>query len=349
VRFIQVGLGAMGKHWLQRLAEHPSAEVVALVDVDPDALAAARRVGGYGQRIFFSTLHEALAGVEADALVCVTPPEHHRACVVEAMQAGLDVITEKPMAHDLESCLSILGASRTTGRTCVVSQNYRYRPETWTLSRLVESGRIGEVGQVKIDFYLGHDFGGGFRHRMAYPVLVDMAIHHVDLIRFVTGLDAVSVRGEAWNPPWSNYRGDCSSSLVFEMENGARVVYNASWCAKGQFCGWDGNWQIEGSQGCVVYRSGGITLYDAPGLYTVEAMETVPATGPERLEQAFVLDDFIRSVEGGTRPRTDVFDNVYSIAMVFAAVEAVRTGRRVPVMSEDVRRLVGDAAADGIQ
>jgi predicted dehydrogenase len=175
---------------------------------------------------------------------------------------------------------------------------------------------------------------------MDYPLLVDMAIHHFDLIRFVTGLNALSVRGEAWNPPWSNYEGDCSSSLVFEMENGARVVYNASWCAKGQFCSWDGNWQIEGSKGCIVYEDGGLCLYDVPELYTIGGREAVEVEGPERLEQDFVLDDFISSVKDGTRARTDVFDNVYSIAMVFAAVEAVRTEKRVPVVSETVRRAI---------
>ncbi len=347
MRFIQVGAGAMGRVWLERLRDHPAAEVVGLVDVSEAALTAACEGGGYGEGICFSDLDEALESVEADALVCVTPPEHHGACVVEAMRAGLDVITEKPMADDLANCLAILRASRATGRTCVVSQNYRYRPETWSMARLVESGRIGEVGQVKVDFYLGHDFGGGFRHAMEYPLLVDMAIHHFDLIRFVTGLNAVSVRGEAWNPPWSNYEGDCSSSLVFEMENSARVVYNASWCAKGQFCSWDGNWQIEGSKGCIVYDQGGISLHDAPELYTVDGREAVEARGPGQLEQDFVLHDFISSVEGGTRPQTGVFDNVWSITMVFAAVKAVRTERRTPVVSAQVQRVIeGSSAQD---
>ena len=50
---------------------------------------------------------------------------------------------------------------------------------------------------------------------MPFPVIIDMSIHHFDLIRFVTGLEAVKVSGAAWNPPWSNYKGDCSTSVVF--------------------------------------------------------------------------------------------------------------------------------------
>ena len=342
MRFIQVGVGGFGGGWVQRLTDNPSVEVVALVDVNQTALTAARKVGNYGKEICFSTLNQALKNVKADALVCVTPPEYHKQCVVQAMKADLDVITEKPMSDKLASCTSILKASQNTGRTCAVSQNYRYKPETWTLARLIESGRIGDIGQVKIDYYMGQDFGGGFRHEMDYPLLIDMAIHHFDLVRFVTGLNAVSVRGEAWNPAWSNYKGDSSSSLVFEMENGVRVVYNASWCAKGQFCGWDGNWLIEGSKGSLSYENGKISLYDVPKLYKVNRTETVPAKGPENTEQAFVLNDFITSVKTGRRPQTDVFDNIHSIAMVFAAVKAVKTGKQIPILDKRMQQLIGD-------
>ena len=340
MRFIQVGVGGFGGNWVQRLADSPSVEVVALVDVSQAALTAARNVGNYGEEICFSTLNKALKSVKADALVCVTPPEYHRQCVVQAMEAGLDVITEKPMADSLASCISILKTSLNTGRTCVVSQNYRYRPELWTLARLIENGRIGSVGQVKIDFYMGVDFRGGFRHEMDYPLLIDMAIHHFDLIRFITGLDAVSVRGEAWNPAWSNYRGDCSSSLVFEMENGSRVVYNASWCAKGQFCDWNGNWQIEGSKGSISYANKAITVHDVPRVYEVEKTTSVTAEELEQTGQAYVLDDLISSVAQGTRPHTDVFDNIHSVSMVFAAVKAVRTGKRIPILDKRVQQLI---------
>ena len=342
MRFIQVGVGGFGKGWVQRLADNPASQIVGLVDVHPAALTAAREVGHYGKEICFSTLNKALKSIEADALVCVTPPEYHKQCVVQAIKAGLDVITEKPMSDSLANCMSILRTSRHTGRTCVVSQNYRYEPKAWTLAHLVKSGRIGDIGQVKIDFLMGFDFGGGFRHEMDYPLLIDMSIHHFDLVRFVTGLDAVSVKGQAWNPPWSNYAGDCSSCLVFEMENGARVVYNASWCAKGQFCGWDGNWQIEGSKGSLLYENGKISLYDVPKLYQVNGVETVPAQGLEKTGQDFVLDDFICSAKAGRRPQTDVFDNIHSVAMVFAAVKAVRTGKRIAVMDKRVQQFIRD-------
>lgn len=339
MRFIQVGVGGFGRLWVQRLKDNPHVEVVGLVDVDQTALSAAREAGNYGKEICFSSLRDALKHLKTDALLCVTPPAYHKQCVIPAMQAGLNVITEKPMADNLSNCISILKTSRYTGRACVVSQNYRYKPETWTLAHLVRNGRIGNIGQVKIDFYMGFDFGGGFRHEIDHPLLVDMAIHHFDLIRFITGLDAISVRGESWNPQWSNYKGDSSSSLVFEMENGAHVVYNASWSAKGQFCNWNGNWQIEGDKGSIVYKDGQITMHTAPKLYKVVRTVSVPLKKPRKIEQDYVLDNFINSLKRGIHPQTDVFDNIHSITMVFAAVKAVKTGKRISIMDKELRQL----------
>lgn len=264
------------------------------------------------------------------------------------MKSGLNVITEKPMADSLANCISILRTSHDTKRTCVVSQNYRYKPETWTLAHLVGSGQIGDIAQMKIDFYLGHDLGDKFHQKMEHPLLVDMSIHHFDLIRFVTGLNVVSVRGESWNPPWSSCRGDLSSSLVFEMENGAHIVYNASWCAKGQFCAWEGNWLIEGSRGSILYEKGQITIYkgqfssERPRLYRVTKTETACIKKPEKTGQEYVLTNFIHSLKHGVRPQTDVFDNIHSMAMVFAAVKAVKTGKRTPVLDERLQQVIAD-------
>ena len=55
---------------------------------------------------------------------------------------------------------------------------------------------------------------------------------------------------------------------------------------------------------------------------------------PTKIAQGFVLADFIKSRKTGLRSKTDAYDNIRSVSMVFAAVKAVRTGRRVPVLDK---------------
>jgi len=340
MKIIQIGVGGFGGCWVKVLKENPEVKVVGMVDVSEEALASACAGAGYSKDICFRDLKEAIARTKPDAIVSVTPPARHRADVVTALKAGLHVISEKPMADTLANCKAMLKAAYAAKKVYVVSQNYRYSPPTWTMANLIQSGRIGKIGQVKVDFFLGMDFGGGFRHKMDYPLIVDMSIHHFDLIRFITGLDAVSVRGAAWNPPWSNYRGDCSSTVLFEMTNGSRILYNASWCAKGQFDDWNGSWQIEGDKGAIVYREGKIYCYDVPRLYKVEKKEEIALQEPPKQGQAFVLDDFLTAVRTGKRARTDVYDNIRSISMVFATVKAMKSGKAVKILDREISAIL---------
>jgi predicted dehydrogenase len=333
VKIIQIGVGGFGNNWLNAIAGNDAAEMVALVDLSEEALAAAREKYGWSRDSCYTDLSEALAKTEADLAVVVTPPAFHRGPVIEAMEAGLDVLSEKPMAETREDCRAMMQAASDLGRTYTVSQNYRYNPAFYTMARMIREGVIGEVGQVKIDFYKGVDFGGGFRHEMDNPVLVDMSIHHFDLIRFVTGLNPETAQGSAWNPGWSNYAGDCSSTILFTMSGGARVLYNASWCAKGDFCDWNGNWQIEGEKGTLLYANEVVTHIPVEGLYKGGEPVTVELDAMERMGQAWVLNNLIECRATGGTPETVCTDNIHSVAMVFAAVDAVESGNVVPVES----------------
>ena len=190
-----MGVGGIGRVWAKFLYEDKRVEVVAMVDVDQAAMDKVCRARGYHASICHRSLEAALAATRADALVCVTPPNVRKNAVIAALHAGLDVISEKPMAGKLSDCHAIVETARATGRACVVSQNYRHFPASVRMADLVRDGAIGTVGQIRIDFSLGCDFGAGYRLEMDYPQIVDMANHHFDLLRFITGLEAETVSG----------------------------------------------------------------------------------------------------------------------------------------------------------
>lgn len=329
MRCVLIGVGGFGNVWVNTLKGNAGVPVVALVDRDPAALTKAAAALGVPKDACFSDLEPALARGQADALICVTPPTLHRSHVVAGLSAGLHVLSEKPMAESREDCAAMLLAARTSGRIYAVSQNYRYGAGMATLRAALQSGLIGKVGQVRVEFYKGHDFKGGFRHEMDFPVLVDMSIHHFDLLRYLTERNALSVTASAWNPPWSNYRGDAACAVLFEMEGGVRAVYNASWCSQGAFSDWNGNWLIEGSRGSLSYENGVIRHYEVEPHYSVRRERTLPLIQPERTPQMRILDDFVAAVASGGQPETTCFDNIHSVNMVFGAVEAARSNRRI--------------------
>lgn len=335
MKIIQIGVGGFGRYWLEQLVKFPGIDLAALVDIDEAGLDAAGERSGVPKKRQFSSLDDALTAVDADLLLCVTPPLLHKEHTTAAMRAGLDVIVEKPLALNMDDALAMAGVARETGRLMAVSQNYRYRPMTWTLNKQVQSGAIGELGQVRIDFYKGWYFDkSDFRRTMPDPLLADMAIHHFDLLRFISGLEATSVRGDSWNPPWSENEGDSSVNVTFTMNNGARFVYNASWVAQGDFDDWNGNWLLEGAKGSLRLSGNDCEWRVASGKYLTEEPQLIRPSGPPIEGQAYVLADMMAARKEGRQPKTSVFDNLHSLAMVMAAREAVHSGETVELNSD---------------
>jgi predicted dehydrogenase len=333
MRVLQVGAGGFGATWLRALSTMgDEAELVGLVDHAPPILEAAGGDAGVPPGARYTDLAAALATDGADMALVVVPPEAHRPVATACLSAGLPVLVEKPLAGRWEDCLALADTADRAGRELAVSQNYRYRPVIETARQVLASGRLGAIGQAQVEFRLHHDFRGTFRETMQHPLILDMAVHHFDLIRWVTGLEPRSVAAHTWNPPWSQFAGDASAICLFTMDNGARVVYTASWHPRGQVTDWNCVWRVEGERGYLVLDRDVIRVYEGddphrPGSRDEE--EVVPLVAMPRSDQAAVLVAFAEAVRSGRPAATTARDNLHSIEMVFAAVEAAETGAPV--------------------
>jgi predicted dehydrogenase len=322
MKVLQVGAGGFGRTWLDALAKEPTAEQVALVDHDPAAL-----VDGVPG---FTYLGEALRQAGADVAVVVVPPNAHREVAERCLAAGLPVLVEKPLAGTREDCEALIAASNRFDRQLAVSQNYRYRPVMETARRLIASGELGEIGQAQVDFRIHHDFRGSFREQMAQPLILDMAVHSFDLIRFVTGLEMADVWARTWNPPWSQFEGDASALVLFAMDSGAHIAYSGSWHPRGQFTDWNCRWLIECSRGYLTLDRDVVTVYRGDDVHhpgTAEQEEVVPLVELERTDQAAVLVDFWKAIREDRPAPTSAADNLRTVEMVLRAVEAAAPSR----------------------
>jgi len=319
---IQVGVGGFVRGWLRTLLESDLADLAGIVDISDEALANARETHSLPQEMCFKDQAEAVAATSPQAVVCVTPPQFHKDVALAAAGAGLHCITEKPLSDDIASAREMVTAFDDAGLTLMVSQNYRHQPPARAMRQAISDGRIGDVGAAEVRFFKGPHFGG-FREEMAYPLVKDMAIHHVDLMRYLTGLDPLAVSAVSWKPTWSWFNGDPSVSAVFEMTGGAVVTYNGSWVSAANETSWSADWRIEGPAGTITWIGDDVTLH------TVEGAEALEPLAPpyENLEES--LHQFVSAVENGTEPVTSGRDNLKSIEMVFRIIEAAEAGRRI--------------------
>ena len=184
-------------------------------------------------------------------MIDLTIPEAHCEVTCAALEAGCHVIGEKPMAASLAQARKMIRASEKSGKMFMTSQSRRYDSNLDTAQTILRGGKLGTVSVINCDFYIGAHFGG-FRDEMDSPLILDMAIHHFDLARYFTGLDAVSVYAREFNPRGSWYRGDVAATCIFEMNNGAIFTYRGSWCAEGFPTSWNGDWRFVGDKGTLL-------------------------------------------------------------------------------------------------
>ncbi|HEU5486317.1 MAG TPA: Gfo/Idh/MocA family oxidoreductase [Microlunatus sp.] len=322
LRVVQVGAGGMGRAWLATVAAEPQVELVGLVDLDTGVAAAAAADAGFDHVPIAGSLAELMdVGVPVEAVINVTIPRAHHPVNTAALAAGLPVLCEKPLAESVAQCLSMVAAAELSGRLLMVSQSRRYwRALTALRAQLDE---LGPVATASCQFFRAPHFGG-FREEMAYPLLVDMAIHQFDLARHLIGSEPTSVFCRSYNPPWSWYAGDAAASVIFEFDGAATFTFDGSWCAPGEETSWNGSWRFGTPRGTVLWDGD-----HAPEAETDDG-RSLAVVLPEEPEQiAGSLAEFVRTLRDGGVPNGEVHTNVLSVAMVEAAVRSAETGQRV--------------------
>jgi predicted dehydrogenase len=329
VRVVQVGAGSMGRNWLQLLHEHPDTELVGLVDLDRTVAEEAAESIGRPDVFLGTSVTEVAGAVEVDAVVNVTVPGAHLPVNLEALRLGLPVLCEKPIVPTVAEALLLAAAAESAGRLVMTSQSRRYY-RSLNQFRAAVSG-LGDIGMVTTDFQTGPHFGG-FRDRMAHPLLLDMAIHAFDACRYLLSADPVSVYCDEFNPSWSWYDGDAAAVAVFEMERGTRFVFTGSWCNEGLPTSWNGQWTARGAAGSAAWDGQSAPLADGSAAERAQDLVTQEdATAPEEIAGA--LAGFVAALRSGATPYGNIHSNIWSLAMVQAAVESAERGVRIEMDS----------------
>lgn len=332
MKALLVGAGGMGKTWARNLASCPRCSIAGWVDARPGIASSAASELELENPVCGVDLDQVAEQSGPDFVVDVTSPEAHRDVTLWALGRGLPVIGEKPMAVSLAQAREMVAASERAGKLYMVSQSRRYNAGLAAFRKAITE-RLGRLGMLDVDFYIGAHFGG-FRDEMASPLVLDMAIHTFDEARFLSHADPVSVLAEEFNPVWSWYAGSASASAIFEMGRGVRFNYRGSWCAEGLPTSWDGDWRAVGEYGSAKWADNGEVILDVvqggEGFIRPTTREVTPQNPmKEGIEGS--LNEFLDALQTGTCPQGECHDNIKSLAMVFAAIEASRSGKRTPV------------------
>ena len=171
-RYAIVGLGSRHELYQDGIEKThaPWAELVAVCDTNQGRIDLARRRSAKNGAIvppgyLAGDFQQMLRERRPEVVIVTTADSAHHDYLIRAMEAGCDVITEKPMTIDAGKCRQILETQRRTGRRCRVTFNYRYSPPRSQVKELLMSGAIGDVLSVDFHWLLNTHHGADYFRR----------------------------------------------------------------------------------------------------------------------------------------------------------------------------------------
>lgn len=336
VKLVHVGLGGWGLDW-EKNAIPPvqSIEAVAWVDAHAPTLENARAKLGLPADRCFTSIADAFAAVEADALLITAPQNAHVPLAIEAMNAGKHVLVEKPLAVSVTEARLAVDVAEQTGKVLMVSQQYRNYPAVRKAAQLVADRHFGALGNVQVDFrkWANSAIREGHKHYfIPHPLIFDMAIHHFDLMRLIIGKEAVNVYAKVTDPVWSRFEQEGAAAITIEFDGGVVVSYRGSWVSPGVPTTWAGDWNLECEVGSIYFTSreggeagvgGDIVRTHEPG----ESVENLRLVKPRYWGRSAGLVKFAEAIASGVEPETSARDNLGSVALMEAAARASLSGQ----------------------
>lgn len=191
-------LGSGGRGGLARRAHKPGegSAVVACCDlVDPIL---DRMKVWYGDNVFLTKSAEELLAQKLDAVMICTPDYLHEEHAVAALETGLPVFLEKPMAITIEGCDRILKTAKDNGVKLFIGHNMRYMNIIRKMKALIDEGRIGEVRSVWCRHFISYGGDAYFRdwhseREKATGMLLQKGAHDIDVMHWLTGANTKRV------------------------------------------------------------------------------------------------------------------------------------------------------------
>jgi len=180
-----IGAGSMGRNHARVYSELPGLELAAVCDVD---ISVAREVAVRFGTAAFTDYGKMLADVQPVVVSVAVPTALHLEVALAALEAGAHVLVEKPIAASLEDGRCIIEKARSTNRQLMVGHVVRFNPAMQLLKQKLLDGEIGRIFQIVCRRV------GPFPARIRdVGVVVDLAPHDLDLMRYLTGLEPIRV------------------------------------------------------------------------------------------------------------------------------------------------------------
>jgi predicted dehydrogenase len=335
LRVAVIGAGAMGRNHCRVYNELPGVALVGVADADP---ATAERAGHSFHVPHFATPGDLLAHARPDAVSIAVPTRGHLAVALEVIAAGVHLLVEKPLAYTVDEAQQIIDAAAAAGVVLAVGHVERYNPALTELQARLRGGALGRVFQMHAQRL------GPFPARVRdVGVVVDLATHDVDIMRYLSGADVVRVYAETARRIHTEHEDLLSGLLRFS--DGTIGVLDINWLTPDKIR----QLTVTGEKGMFLVNYLTQDLYFYENDYVRSQWDTISAIAGVsegnmtrlRLERAEPLrrelESFVAAVRGESNNIVAGEDGLKAVAITQHIVTAGLTGQVIQVEESGTR------------
>ena len=339
VRIAFTGTGYIARIHARAAQRLPGIELAAVANHRPESMAAFAEQFGTPRR--YATIEALLDDGGVDAVIVSTPNYLHAPQAIAALEAGVHVLVEKPMATNAAEAAAMVTAAGRSGALLMVAHCWRFHEEVLWLRAQVDGGSIGPVVRTKgygvhvnwgpAGWFTQKRFAGG-------GALADMGIHAIDTARFLLGdPQPVSVYARL-GTYYRKFDVDDTGILLVNWDNGATSYVESGWWQP-YADGPEAGTQLYGLKGLAQLFPTSLRVPRGAAICGVSGKwETVdpgfPFPRPEHCPQAMYdaqMAYFVECVRSGRAPVPGGAEGLVNMRIVDAAYESARSGRVVQI------------------
>ncbi len=349
VRIGLVGAGNIANVHLDAYKQVPNAEVVAICDIDKTILE--RTADKHGIQKRYSSVEEMLENEKLDAAdVCVWNCNHAK-CAIAALNAGLDVICEKPMAYNAKEAEEMKAVAEKNGRLIMIGFVTRFSDEALVVKDYIDNGYLGDIYYSKAQYVRRHGNPGGWfadKSRSGGGPVIDLGVHVIDRARMLMGnpvpvsvyaacFDKLGKRDDlktrvGWIPERASDKDICDvedfGTALIRFDNGAVMQLETAYSINDApqsgltLCGTKGGVRTGGGNELALYTN-------LNGFMTDVKIDTKNYKYGNNNPFAAELQHFADCVQGKCQCTATADDGIVVMKILDAIYESARTGHEV--------------------
>lgn len=332
-RLAMVGFGGMAGWHYRKLQTIEEIEVAGIWDIKEERRAYAREQGIF----VYGSMDELLADNTVELVLVAAPNDVHRPAAIAAMEAGKNVISEKPVTLSSADLQEMIDASKRTGKFLTVHQNRRWDEDFLTVKKILEEGKLGELFRLESRVHGSRGIPGDWRQEKEHGggMILDWGVHLLDqMLLMFPDVKIKTVYASVTNV--TNQLVDDGFTTELAFENGVRALVevgtsNFISLPRWYVLGADGtavieDWSLNGK----IVRATGVDEGDVQPVITAAGLTKTMA--PRREDSIFTEDlpvvksdvrDFYRNVAAVLEGREESLIKLDEVMRVMKLMEAI--------------------------